>query len=141
MVRSVTYALGGTLAGFGTGKIAGYATRGAERAFLLDRPVSLDPDGDPTRGRPLQTLPLGDLVRRSPWYYPKDLAFDLYPSRALDSPGLFHGWNNMCLRSLQTAADSGAVTVVERASSHPTTQREIVGREFEEYGVEEPRLQ
>jgi glycosyltransferase involved in cell wall biosynthesis len=138
MPRSVTYAFGGTLGGSGIGKIAGHATRGADRASLLDRAISLDADGDPTRGRPLQTLPLGDLVGRSPWYYPKDLVFDLYASRTLDSPDLFHGWNNMCLRSLRTAADSGAVTVVERASSHPTTQREIVGREFEEYGVEEP---
>ncbi len=42
----------------------------------------------------------------------------------------------MCLRSMRKAAAAGATTVVERASSHPTRQRTLLEREYDEHDVE-----
>jgi len=81
----------------------------------------------------IHTLPLGRYLRRIPSYELKDHLFDRLSARYLDSPDLFHGWNNMCRRSLTVAEQAGATTVVERASTLPVVQRRLVEREFDEY--------
>ncbi len=48
---------------------------------------------------------------------------------------IFHGWNHHCLRSLLRAKELGAVTVVERASSHILQGQQILQEEYKKYGV------
>jgi glycosyltransferase involved in cell wall biosynthesis len=135
--RSVVYAFGGTLGGGGIGRIAGHAVSGATRAGQLSQCVTMVNDLDPVPNEKIETVPFGRFVSRIPNYYVKDTLFDWLCDRHVDDPDLFHGWNNMCLRSLRVANDSGAVTVVERASTHPAVQRDLVETEFEQFGVDE----
>lgn len=135
--RSVVYAFGGTLGGGGIGRIAGHAVSGATRAGQLSQCVTMVNDLDPVPNERIKTVPLGKIVSQIPNYYVKDTLFDRLCDRYVDDPDLFHGWNNMCLRSLRTANESGAVTVVERASTHPAVQRELVEIELEQFGVDE----
>ncbi|MFB6218757.1 MAG: hypothetical protein ABEH77_06205, partial [Halobacteriaceae archaeon] len=132
----VAYAFGGVLGGSGIGRIAGHAARGVHRAGLLDRAVAWAADGDPVPRDRLTTVPLGEHASLLPYYY-KDLAFDLISERAVGTPELLHGWNNMCLRTIRRVADHGGVTVVERASTHPAVQRELVEAEYRRHGVDE----
>src|SRR3990167_10788257 len=65
-----------------------------------------------------------DLLVQFPWvkyisgYYWKDLVFDTAASFFIERCDIFHGWNNMALQSLRKAKNKGAVTIIERASSH-----------------------
>jgi glycosyltransferase involved in cell wall biosynthesis len=53
------------------------------------------------------------------------------------SPGfdLFVGWSGACLWSFRRAKELGAVTVVERGSSHMEYQTEILEEEYERWGL------
>lgn len=137
MERTVTYAFGGTLGGAGIGRIAGYAVRGAHRAGLLGRVLAYDVTDTVVPPSDRWTVPFGSLLKRTPNYLLKDTLFDLATTRLVGEPELFHGWNNMCLRTLGRANRAGATTVVERASSHPTVQRRLVEREYREHGVDQ----
>jgi len=135
--RSVTYAIGGTLGGPGIGTIAGKAVESIDRNGLLQQAygwAATDLDVPPER---VSTVPLGSYIDRVLHYYRNDMPFDLLASHWMAESELFHGWNNMCLRSLRAAREAGSVTVVERASAHPVVQREIVETEFEKHGVDE----
>lgn len=134
---SVAYAFGGTLGGSGIGRIAGQAVAGTARAAYLDQCVTLSDELDSVSSNRITTVPLGQIIGRIPNYFLKDISFDYISSRYIDNPDVFHGWNNMCLKSLRTAKASGAVTVVERASTHPAVQRELVETEFKQFGIEE----
>jgi glycosyltransferase involved in cell wall biosynthesis len=83
---------------------------------------------------PIKKVPFGGVIDHSPLYYPKNTLYDFLASRYVSEIDLFHGWNDMCLRSLRRANAKGAITVVERASTHPEAQRELVNRERDDYG-------
>jgi glycosyltransferase involved in cell wall biosynthesis len=48
---------------------------------------------------------------------------------------LFIGWSSNCLYSLRRAKELGALTVVERGSSHMTHQTQILQEEYERWGL------
>jgi len=48
---------------------------------------------------------------------------------------LFVGWSSNCLYSLRRAKELGALTVVERGSSHMTHQTQILQEEYERWGL------
>jgi len=133
----VAYTIGTTLGGTGIGRIAGRAVEGLERAGLLPRAMAWTAPGIDLPDDRLLTAPFGSWIDRLLPYYYNDMPFDLLTARLVGSPDVFHGWNNMCLRTMRRAADRGATTVVERASTHPDYQRRLVEREYREHGVDE----
>jgi glycosyltransferase involved in cell wall biosynthesis len=99
--------------------------------------VTLNNELDSVSSDLITTPPFGQIIAQIPNYYTKDILFDYLSSRYIDNPDVFHGWNNMCLKSLRTAKASGAVTIVERASTHPVVQRELVETELKQFGTDE----
>lgn len=139
----VVYAVGARLAGGGIGTTAYYAAAGIWRAGALTRLLvsSARPIPIPSSlvrsmgwaGRVLKRAALWDPSRRV--YIWGDALFDLWASRRLVPCDVFHGWSTMCRRSILRAKALGAVAVVERASSHPLEQDEILRRLDEQYGA------
>lgn len=82
--------------------------------------------------------------------YLKAVWFDHWVSRELahESAGVFIGWSNSSLASLQAAKARGMRTVVTRGSSHISYQLQILRQEYdkrgmafeEPYGIEEREL-
>lgn len=64
-----------------------------------------------------------------------NLAFDAWVAQILPHGDIFHGWNGACLRSLRQAKRRGMITIVERASSHPTTQRHLLEEEYQRWRI------
>jgi len=129
----VTYSFGGDLGGSGIGSIAGHAVTGIQRAGFSHRAIAFQNSLSSSR---VEAIPYGSVLSQIPWYYPKDLIFDFATEQKIGEPDIYHGWNNMCLRSLRKANERGAVTIVERASTHPSVQRELVEREFEKFDID-----
>lgn len=84
-------------------------------------------------------------VRRLPSWLTDDLGihgrlnepYDWLASRRIPrDTEFFVGWSHGSERCLHRATEMGAVTVLERCSSHIRTQREIVREEYERDGVE-----
>lgn len=137
MTPGVAYTFGERFGGAGIGIIADNAAAGAHRSGLLNQVVSLSSSSPSVPPEQLETVPLGRHINRLPSYLLKDVAFDYVAARMLDTDSaLCHGWNGMCLRTHRQAREAGMVTVVERASTHPTTQRELLRREYREHGIE-----
>lgn len=77
------------------------------------------------------------------WYSLESFYFDSRVAAILKRArcDVFHGWNGQCLTSLQEAKRQGAITIVERASSHILIQMKLMREEYETYGIEdEPEL-
>jgi len=53
-----------------------------------------------------------------------------------DDSDLFVGWSSLCLHSLQKAKSLGALTIVERGSSHMVYQHHILKEEYNRLGLE-----
>lgn len=67
------------------------------------------------------------------WFHEE---FDKTAKRYISSESdLFVGWSSYCLYSLQRAKGLGALTVVERGSSHMTYQTQILQEEYERWGL------
>lgn len=67
------------------------------------------------------------------WFHENyDLAARKFISEESD---VFIGWSSLCLHSLRTARSSGAITVVDRGSSHMTYQTQILEEEYEKWGL------
>jgi glycosyltransferase involved in cell wall biosynthesis len=138
----VIYAVGARLAGGGIGSTAYHAAAGIWHAGALARLLvsSSRPTPIPSSlirsmgwaGRALKRAALWDASGRI--YALGDALFDLWASRQIMPCDIFHGWSSMCRRSLPRARALGAVTVVERASSHPLEQDAILRRLEERYG-------
>jgi len=56
--------------------------------------------------------------------------FDAQASRRVPQCDLFTAWSGASIRSLRRAKKQGAVTVVERGSSHIEVQRDILTEEY-----------
>ncbi len=67
-------------------------------------------------------------------YYSLEL-FDNWAKNQIDQCDLFVGWSGYSFRSLQKAKALGAVTIIERGSSHIVFQKEILEEEYAKYGV------
>lgn len=139
----VVYAVGARLAGGGIGTTAYHAAAGIWRAGALIRLLvsSARPTPIPSSlirsmgwaGRALKRAALWDPSRRI--YILGDALFDQWASRQIIPCDIFHGWSTMCRQSLLRARALGAVTVIERASSHPLEQDDILRRLEEQYGA------
>ncbi len=61
--------------------------------------------------------------------------FDKWVSYRLEEADLLHVWNNYGLQTIQKANDFGMVTVVQRASTHPVYQAQLLTKEYEKWGI------
>ncbi len=140
---SVVYSVPARLGGVGIGWTAYQAVSGIQQAGLLGQVLaaSSKPDLLPPRlvrhwgsfGRALKYLSAHEssgLLDHVIY-----LAFDAWVARVLPPAHIFHGWNGACLRSLRQAKRQGMITIVERASSHPNTQRRLLEEEYQRWGI------
>ena len=67
------------------------------------------------------------------YYYLQN--FDDWAKKQIDECDLFVGWSGYSLDSLQKAKSIGAVTVLERCSSHILFQKEILEEEYNKYDI------
>ncbi len=144
----VIYAVGAPLAKGGIGDLAHQAIKAIARAGYLKRAITIGK----RRGVDLNRYKIVSILYpkrvRLPylnaqrWYYLRNLYFDGRVRNFLkEGCDIFHGWNGQCLSSLKEAKKRGAVTVVERSSSHILTQMELIKEEYETYGIKlEPEL-
>lgn len=65
--------------------------------------------------------------------------FDWRAAKQLSSCDIFVGWANQSSRALQKAKSFGAVTVLERGSSHIAHQNDLLKAEYERWGVRVPQ--
>ncbi|MGQ9667495.1 MAG: glycosyltransferase family 4 protein [Anaerolineae bacterium] len=139
----VIYAVGARLAGGGIGTPAYHAAAGIWRAGALARLLvsSYRPTSIPVNvirsmgwaGRALKRVALWDSSGHL--YALGDALFDRWASRRIIPCDIFHGWSTMCRHSLVQAKALGAMTVIERASSHPLGQEGILRQLEERYDV------
>lgn len=86
-------------------------------------------------GKGLKKIPfLGDLAN---WNYYSLEIFDNWASSQIDKCDLFVGWSGYSLQSLRKAKSLGAVTILERGSSHILFQKEILEEEYANYGIKD----
>ncbi|MCD5390697.1 glycosyltransferase family 4 protein [candidate division NPL-UPA2 bacterium] len=143
----VVYSICSRLGGGGIGNTAYQAVRGIYRHGYLKKVVARGAKrGEIERSRIVKVwypkrVKLPYLTAKK-WYYLESLYFDQRVSHLLkESCDIFHGWNGQCLHSLREAKRVGAVAIVERASSHISTQMRLIREEHEEQGIEcEPEL-
>ena len=138
----VIYSICSKLAGGGIGNTAYQAVRGIHRHGHLKKVVA--------RGAKRGEIEPGKIVKvwypkriglpclsARRWYYLENLYFDRRVAGLLrDGCDIFHGWNGQCLVSLREAKRMGALTIVERASSHINAQMRLIREEYQERGIE-----
>lgn len=136
----VNYSIRARFAGGGIGSIAYHAVEGIYRHKYLKTLFvpSFEPSDIPESL--IKKIPV-DAVKKIKGFrrvypdYIEDNLFDFLVSQKLVRSDVFHGWNHHCLRSMLRAKELGAVTVVERASSHILTQNELLQEEYRRWGV------
>jgi len=139
----IIYSIGAKFAGGGIGTTAYHAVRGLHRHGMLYRLLcsSYRPTEIPATlirrmgiiSRGLRRIAIYDASHRLTYLH--DLLYDAWAARHLEPVELFHVWGNYGLRCLQRIKAYGAITVVERASSHPLTQRALLREEFARWGL------
>jgi len=139
----VVYSIGSRLAGGGIGNTAYHAARGILRAGQLARLFCLgrEPSDIPEELIASLWFPPRRYLRLPPVHYwwLKDRSYDRRVARLLTGPfDIFHGWNSHSLASLRRASDLGAVTLVERGSTHPAVQARLLAEEHERFGLRPP---
>jgi glycosyltransferase involved in cell wall biosynthesis len=70
----------------------------------------------------------------NPQFFICDL-FDKLVSKQIEESDIFVGWSSFSLYSLRRAKKSGAVTILERGSSHISYQQQILKEEYEKFGL------
>ena len=138
----VNYSIRAKFAGGGIGSIAYHAVKGIHRHQHLKTLFvpSFEPSDIPEnliKKIPVDSPKKIKGFRRIYPDYLEDNIFDFLVSKKLTESDIFHGWNHHCLFSLRRAKELGAVTVVERASSHILTQNELLQEECRRWGVSE----
>jgi glycosyltransferase involved in cell wall biosynthesis len=85
---------------------------------------------------------IGELVRffaplRRKGYYSffKDNLFDAAARKYIPPCDVFHAWGNYALYSIPTARKYGARVVIERGSTHPWYQKQILEEECARFGI------
>jgi glycosyltransferase involved in cell wall biosynthesis len=72
--------------------------------------------------------------RINPQYF-VSILFDRLATRYVESSDIFVGWSTFALASLKKARNLGAVTILDRGSSHMLHQEKILLEEYERWGV------
>lgn len=148
----VIYSIGARIAGGGIGNTSYYAVREVFRAGLLKKLLCSSYDSDrceipPSLIKPTPLIdsywpqiPIAKKLRDVNWI--KDNFYDFLATRFVDKCDIFHGWSHFSLLQLKKAQKLGAKIILDRASSHISTQKEILGsavgwlterKELEEY--------
>ncbi|MCF7870428.1 MAG: glycosyltransferase [Candidatus Omnitrophica bacterium] len=70
----------------------------------------------------------------NPQYFISEL-YDKLVTQKLTSCDIFIGWAGFSLHSLRKAKELGAITILERGSSHMLYQQEILNQEYERFGL------
>ena len=138
----VVYSIGVRFGGGGIGNVALQAVRGIHRKGYLKRLiVGTDESGEfdkllvkevflPRAVNKAMYLAGQNDVNRS---LVTDSLFDRLACKHIEKCDIFHVWGNFGLRSLKKAKSLGAVTVIERASSHPVTQNRLLDEEYRRF--------
>ena len=71
-------------------------------------------------------------------YYLGDNLYDLLARRYVRDADIFHFFNHQGLYCLRVAKRTGAITIVERSSAHPSYQHKLLNEEFAKYGLRYP---
>ena len=130
----VIYSIGSKFGGHGIGAQAAHAVRSIHRARALKKVLASYQGKTKIPKKYIKTMGVvGKGLRRLAYYDPTgygyvlhDNIFDRWASSKVESCDIFHGWNHHCLQQLKKAKKLGAVTVVERASSHILQGQEIL---------------
>lgn len=140
---SVVYSIGAKVGGGGIGRTASYAVEGLYKQGLLAQLlcgsfVSMTIPEDMVRSfglasRALQKLAVYDRSRRV--RYLERVLYDRWAARRLPPGNVFHVWNSYGLSSLKRAKDLGMLTSIERASSHPQYQDNLLRKEHLRWGI------
>lgn len=139
----VIYSIGSKFAGGGIGTTAYHAVRGLHRHKMLKRllcghyrPTEIPREKIRSLGLPDRALRKLASLEPSGWlWYLQAALFDAWASRLLEPADIFHVWGNYGLRSLQQAKAIGMITIVERASTHPMYQAQLLQKEFGNWGL------
>jgi len=139
----VIYSIGVRFAGGGIGSIAYHAVRGLHRHGLLHRLLCGSYRATEIPEARIHALGLLSRVLRklavydvSRWLtYLHNALYDRWATRHLVPCDVFHGWGGFSLTSLRRAKALGAITIVERASSHILYQAHILREEYERWGL------
>lgn len=127
----ITYSVGARVPGGGIGNLAAKAIKGISQKNSLKKLILIKNEAN----LPTQLIKEFSFLEKIPNYYLKDLIFDFLSSFEVEKCDVFHGWNNMCLRSLVKAKKLGVRTVVERASSFILTQSELLKEEYSKFNI------
>ena len=141
---SVDYAIGVRLAGGGIGSIAHRATLALEKGGLLNQVYCGSAGSHRLPAHKVRPQGVSNRVirklasmQKSGRLWTLDASwFDQWLNRQQLTGQLLHVWGNYGLRSLQQAKKKGVFTVVERASSHPLTQKRLLQDVYKKWGVE-----
>ncbi len=138
----VIYSIGVRFGGGGIGNVALQAVKGIHRhGYLKKLIVGTDESGKFDKklvrevflpravNKAMYLAGLND-VKRS---LVTDSLFDRLACRHIERCDIFHVWGNFGLKSLKKAKSLGAVTVIERASSHPVTQNRLLDEEYRRF--------
>lgn len=138
----VIYSIGVRFGGGGIGNVALQAVKGIHRhGFLKKLIVGTDESGKFDKklvrevflprvvNKAMYLSGLSD-VKRS---LVTDSLFDRLAVKHIEKCDIFHVWGNFGLKSLKKAKSLGAVTVIERASSHPVTQNRLLDEEYRRF--------
>lgn len=145
----VSYAINEVIGGAGIGTPAYYACGALAKKRMLGQVLALGyrPRERMNFSRKVEVaVPFGKLfsnlafgVRKVipsfPAYTLRDNLFDVLAVRKLEPCDIFHGWNHHCLRMLQKAKGFGAVTIVERGSTHIDFQNHMLQQEYRRYRI------
>lgn len=138
----VIYSIGVRFGGGGIGNIALNAVRGICRHGFLKRLLVATDESKEIDGKLVKKILFPRLINKAMYLANfgdvtrsmiTDRLFDRMAVRHIEKCDIFHGWNNFSLLSLRKAKSLGALTVIERASSHPATQNALLDEEYERF--------
>lgn len=140
----VVYSVPARLGGGGIGWTAYQAVSGIQQAGLLERVFAIsNAEGLLSAGAVRHWGSFGRSLKYLSAHEGSglfdhiiNLIFDAWAAQILPHGTVFHGWNGACLRSLWQAKRRGMITIVERASSHPNTQRRLLEEEYQRWGIQ-----
>ena len=142
---TVNYSVGTTFNGGGIGYTAYNAALASYQKKWLHHLFASSANPSEIPADLITTMGIrGELLRKLPRYFGSvgyrwhDEAFDRFVAERLDDATIFHGWNQHSLYSLKAAKKRGSRLVLERASSHLLTAKQILEEEYRRFGVKAP---
>lgn len=130
----VIYSVGTTLKSGGFGNTAYYSALGLERAGFLKRILTMGSEKQvEIPADKIKNLHLAQKFDR--FAFLKDNLFDTSASRFVEEADFFHVWAGFGLFSMLKAKNRGIKIVMDRASSHILSQKEILEKESKRWNI------